>query len=168
MWLLDFCLSPRLRLSAAISTCLCLLAPLHAEQFYLNDVMSKEMQKKTGVDHLSYKQRLALENWLNENFVQRSQPLEKKKTEAITLSQNIDNGKILELSDGSMWQVAPEDIERAAFWIVPFPLYFVENNDPSDMSEYPMKIVNQNTNLGVKVKQIRPPVQKEKPPEQLG
>lgn len=165
MWLLDSFTSRRLRWSAVALICLLLQAGLHAEEIFLNEVMSKEMQKKTGVANLSYQQRLALEKWLNDNFVQKNHQEKKKSEEEITLSQNIDNGKVLELSDGSLWQVAPDDVERAAFWIIPFPLYFVKNSDPADNTEYPMKIVNQNTNLGVKVKQIRAPAVKETPPE---
>jgi hypothetical protein len=73
------------------------------------------------------------------------------------LSQNINNGQILELSDGSRWEVAPEDIERASFWIVPFPLYMTENTNTADNAEFPMKIVNENTRIGVKVRQLRKP-----------
>jgi hypothetical protein len=139
---------------------------LPANELFLNDVMPKDVQKMTGVADLSYKQRLILENWINDTFVLKNQP-EKKKTgsESLYLSQNIDNGKILELSDGSRWEVAPSDVERASFWIVPFPLYFVDNNDPFDNVTYPKKIVNQNTNLGIKVRQVRAPSQLETPPE---
>lgn len=169
MWLLDLCSSQSLRWSVAVSICLFLQPSLHGEEIYLNEVMSKEVQKKTGVVDLTYKQRLALENWLNETFVLRRQPVARKKSEeTLYLSQNVDNGKVLELSDGSLWKVAPDDVERAAFWVLPFPLYFVDNNDPADRNDFPKKLVNQNTNLGVKVKQIRPPAQKETPPEKLG
>lgn len=157
MWLLDFCSSPRLQWSATILTCLSLQVALPADEFFLNDVMPKDVQKKTGVADLSYKQRLALENWLNETFVQKNPPEKKKKVEYLYLSQNIDNGKILELNDGSRWEVAPDDIERAAYWIIPFPLYFVQNNDPADNQTYPVKIVNQNTGIGVKARQLRAP-----------
>jgi len=146
--------------------CLCLQSALGAEELFLNEVMPKEVQKKTGVAELSYKQRLALEKWLNDTFVLRNPPERKKGTESLYLSQNIDNGHVLELSDGSRWEVAPDDIDRAAYWIIPFPLYFVNNNDPADNTEWPQKIVNQNTNLGVKVRQIRAPNVIETPPEQ--
>ncbi len=164
MWSLDFLSSPRLRWSAVLSIFLLTQTALYPTEFFLNDVMPKDVQKKTGVADLSYKQRLALEKWLNDNFELKN-PQEKRKVAAnLYLSQNIDNGKVLELSDGSLWRVAPEDVERAAFWIIPFPLYFVNNNSP-DNNEYPLKIVNQNTGLGVRVQQLRPPNEVEPPPE---
>lgn len=165
MWLLDLCTSPRSRWSAAVSICLLIQAALHAEEMFLNDVMPKDVQKKTGVSDLSYKQRLALEKWINDTFVLKNPPEKKKVEETLYLSQNIDNGKVLELTDGSAWQVAPDDVERAAFWIIPFPLYFVDNNDPNDNDKYPKKIVNRNTGLGVKVRQLRAPIEKEVAPE---
>ncbi len=164
MWLLDFCSSQRLRWFAAVSILLLIQSTVHPAEMFLNEVMPKDVQKKTGVADLNYKQRLALERWLNDTFVLKN-PQEKKKVEqTIYLSQNIENGKKLELSDGSLWKVAPDDIERAAFWVIPFPLYFVKNNGP-DNADYPMKIVNQNTGLGVKVQQLRPPSEIEAPPE---
>ncbi len=164
MWLLDLCTSPRLRSCAAVSICLLIQAALHAE-FYLNEVMPREVQKKSGVAELTYHQRLALEKWLNETFVLKNPQETTKKDESLYLSQNIDHGKKLELSDGSLWEVAPDNVERASFWILPFPLYFVKNNDPLDNNEFPLKLINQNTGLGVKVRQLRPPELRETPPE---
>lgn len=165
MWLLDSFSSVRLRWCATILTCLSLQVTLQANEFFLNEVMPKEVQKKTGVADLSYKQRLALESWLNETFVLKNPPEKKKATEYLYLSQNINNGKILELNDGSRWEVAPDDVERSSYWIVPFPLYFTQNKDTADNQMYPLKIVNQNTGIGVKVRQLRAPDVIEKPPE---
>ncbi len=72
----------------------------------IEDVMSKEEQKKTGVSQLNFNQKRALEAWLNENFVLKT----KKETTPLarTLSLNIDNGKELQLSDNTIWEVNPE------------------------------------------------------------
>ncbi len=157
MWLLDLSSSPRLRSFIAVLICLFLQTTLQAKEIFLNEVMPKDIQKKTGVIDLNYQQRLALEKWINETFVLKNPPVSKKSTSNLYLSQNINNGQILELSDGSRWQVAPQDVERASFWIVPFPLYLTENTNSADNEEYPMKIVNENTRIGVKVRQLRKP-----------
>ena len=134
-------------------------SPLLA-RILLDDVMSQSEKKKTGVDGLSYQQRLALEQWLNDTFNLKN-PSEdaEKKVEAnpVYLSQNIDNGRVLELSDRSVWQVAPQDVYKSSFWIVPFPLEFIDNDDPVDKAIYPKKIVNKNTNVSVKVRMLQPP-----------
>jgi len=132
-------------------TCPCLA------RIFLDDAMSPEEQKKTGVAELSYPQKLALEQWLNENFVAKA-PAEEKKidTNPLYLSQNIDNGKSLMLTDDSVWEVKPEDRSISESWLTPFPLTIVDNTD-SDNANYPKKIFNGNTNASVKVRMIRPP-----------
>jgi hypothetical protein len=166
MWLLDFCSRPLLHWSVAATLCLGIQSTIHADEMFLNEVMPRDIQKKTGVADLSYQQRLALEKWLNDTFVLKNQP-EKKKVEAsgLYLSQNLQNGKVLELNDGSQWEVSPEDSPRTAFWIVPFPLYFVDNTNALDKDQFPKKMVNQNTGVSVRVRQIKPPDQLEKLPE---
>lgn len=126
---------------------------------FLDDAMPREEQKKTGVADLSYQQKLALEQWLNDNFVQKKSGAEKSSDgrPAVYLSENINNGKQLKLSDGSLWDVAPQDANTASFWIIPFPLCFMDNTD-TDKEDYPKILVNQNTGVGVKVKMLKPPL----------
>jgi hypothetical protein len=164
MWLLDFCSNPLLRWSLAASICLFSQITLQASEIFLNDSMPKDVQKKTGVADLNYQQRLALEKWLNDTFVLKNPPEKQKGNANLYLSQNIDNGKVLELSDGSRWEVAPDDVESAAFWITPFSLYFTPNTNTADNGTYPVKIVNENTGIGVKVKQLRKANEVEAPP----
>ena len=126
----------------------------NADVIILSEVMSKEEQKKTGVYNLNARQKEALQEWLNANFILKSD-LEEKNHEQkkLYLSQNLDNGKILKLTDDSEYMVAPEDIINSAYWITPFPLRIEKSNDP----EYPVKLVNVNNGQYVKARQIRPP-----------
>jgi hypothetical protein len=156
MWLSVLSSSRGLLCSVIASTCLLMMPQLSA-LIFLDDVMTPSVQKKTGVDGLSYRQRLALEQWLNENFVMKNQAEEKKISKGIYLSQNIDNGRQLELSDGSLWEVSPDDTTKASSWILPFPLKIEPNDDPVDKDQYPSKILNQNTGFSVKVKMVRAP-----------
>lgn len=126
---------------------------------FLSDTMSKETEKKTGINQLSYEQKLALEKWLNDNFELKSMEASLRSHAPIYLSENSGNGTSLELSDGSVWEVAPKDRMKASYWIVPFPLRIIENVDPSDKEEYPKVIVNENTGVRVKVKMTTSPNQ---------
>jgi hypothetical protein len=123
------------------------LSPLQA-QIVLDEVMSKDEQKTTGVANLSRMQKLALEAWLNKNFVVKG------KAEApqpqLSLSINIDNGQKLELSDNSLWEIAPNDVQTSAVWITPFPVKITSSGDP----DYPCLIVNLNSGASVKARPI--------------
>ncbi|MBS3903381.1 MAG: hypothetical protein KGZ30_03365 [Anaplasmataceae bacterium] len=156
MWLSDLYSSRNWCFSVILFTCLAAISQMQATIF-LDDAMSEAMQKKTGVDSLSYQQKLALEQWLNDNFVQKKTDGPKKDNSSIYLSQNIDGGRRLQLSDGSIWDVAPQDVVKANFWVLPFPLHFTDNEDPLDKADYPKIIVNDSTGVGVKVRVVTPP-----------
>ncbi len=156
MWLSALFSNRRWSCYATLFICLLMTCPCLA-RIFLDDAMSPEEQKKTGVAELSYPQRLALEQWLNDNFVAKAPEEEKKiNTNPLYLSQNIDNGKTLMLTDDSVWEVKPEDRSVSESWLTPFPLSITDNTDP-DKTTYPKKISNSNTNTSVKVRMIRPP-----------
>ncbi|NGX38422.1 MAG: hypothetical protein K1000chlam2_01595 [Chlamydiae bacterium] len=67
------------------------------------------------------------------------------------LSLNIDEGKYLQLSDGSTYEIDPDDRLYSSYWITPFPLMISK----SDNSEYPVRITNLNTDTGVNGKQVK-------------
>lgn len=123
----------------------------HAAGIVLDEVMSKEEQQKAGINKLSVKEKVELEAWLNRTFVLKVQKVE--PTAALSLSININNGKQLELSDGSLWEIAPNDIQTSAVWITPFPVKIVPSNDP----DFPFLLVNANSGVSVKAKKVLPP-----------
>lgn len=121
---------------------------LQAGQIILDEVMSQEEQKKTGVAKLSPKEKIALETWLNKTFALQ---VKDQKTETnLSLSININNGQKLQLSDGSIWEIAPSDIQTSAIWITPFAVKIVPSNDP----DFPFLIVNVNSGVSVKAKRL--------------
>lgn len=122
------------------------VSSLHA-QFMLDDVMSKEDQQKTGVATLSAKQKIALEAWLNKNFVLKQQE-QNVATPTLSLAININNGKKLVLSDNSIWEVAPSDVPTSSVWITPFPIKITPSNDPN----YPFLLTNVNDGVSVKAR----------------
>ena len=135
--------------SLLISLALVASSSLQAQQeIILDQVMSREDQKKTGVANLSMKQKVALEAWLNQNFVLKSK--EQTPSVQLSLSINIDNGQRLQLSDDSLWEIAPDDVRTASVWITPFPVKIVPSNDPN----YPSMLVNVNTGVSVKARRV--------------
>lgn len=125
-----------------------LASPLAAKPLVLDEYMSKEEQHKTGVDKLSFTQRVELEAWINRNFIPRAQEVEKQAP--LTVSINIDNGHKLQLSDNSLWEIAPTDVTVAAAWILSVPVEIKPSNDPN----YPFLIYNENSKTGVKAKKL--------------
>jgi hypothetical protein len=122
----------------------------------LDDVMTPQEQQKTGINRLTPAEKQELEKWLNENFTFKlpeaaAQPEPQKKE--LYLSENINNGKQLRLSDGSVYEIAPDDLVRTSFWITPFMIKIVPSQDPN----YPYQIINTNTGTAVKAKQVSPP-----------
>jgi hypothetical protein len=118
----------------------------------LDDFMTKEKQKQIGVDQLSTDQQKQLAKWLSERIETNIPKSRKKEKDAeLTLSENRLNGKILLLSDGTKWQIAPDDLDRSSLWLTPFPVR-VERNDQN--AAYPYKIINNYTGSSVKAKKV--------------
>lgn len=116
---------------------------------FLDDVMTKEDQKKTGVSTLSYQQRMSLEKWLNEHVTMKSE-ITPQETTTRSLSININNGQKILLSDNTLWEVSPDDISTSSIWITPFPVQV----SPSGNPDYPSLLINVNTGARVKARQI--------------
>ena len=70
----------------------------------------------------------------------------------LTVDENLHSGKILVLSDGSSWEVAPQSLEYSANWIFPTPLKVEKSGD----SAYPYKITSIQVNQTILVRPIQP------------
>jgi hypothetical protein len=116
----------------------------------LDQMMPQDIQQRTGVSTLSPAQKQELEEWINQHFVLKAEP---KTTKDVYLSQNLDQGRKLRLTDGSLYEVFPSDVPKTAFWITPFPLEITPSGDPT----YPWIITNKTSGTKVKVKQLEPP-----------
>lgn len=122
--------------------------PIYAK-IVLDDSMSVKQKEQTGVNTLNYSQKMALQEWINDNFDHKEgRPQEQK--EQLYLSLNIAEGSRLELSDGKTYEIDPEDRIYSSFWITPIPLMLGRSGDP----EYPVKITNLNTGTSVNGKQV--------------
>ena len=96
-------------------------SPLASRGLVLDEVMSSEDQKKSGVAYLTTQQRIALENWVNKNCncPNRIAPEETNKT--LFVSINIDGGKNIQLNDNSIWDVDPDDYLLSEAWLSSIP-----------------------------------------------
>lgn len=63
----------------------------------------------------------------------------------ITIEENLHGGKVLILSDGSSWEIAPQDLNISQLWILPVPLKIEKSNN----STYPYRIINMNSNSAI-------------------
>jgi hypothetical protein len=127
--------------------------PLWANPLLLDEVMSREDQKRTGVAYLSTNQRIALEQWLNLNCncSTRINPVE--KAENLFVSINIDNGRKIQLNDNSIWDVDPRDTATSEAWLASIPIKIVPSEDP----DFPFLLVNRNTGVSIRVKKGEAP-----------
>jgi hypothetical protein len=109
----------------------------------LDQEMSPEVKKETGLHKLSQQEKVALQRWIDACYLKREEVASVFLGEAKrpTLSENRFQGRVLVLSDGSTWEVAPKDRGLAASWITPVPMTITQSVD----SEYPYKIINQQS-----------------------
>lgn len=68
----------------------------------------------------------------------------------LTIDLNLHNGKVLTLSDGSNWVIAPQDLNTSQSWILPAPLKVVKSNNKA----YPFRIINLTTKASVLARPI--------------
>lgn len=113
----------------------------------INDIMSIEDQKATGVIRLTQEQKKALAQWLVKNGYYEY-VAEENFNNVTKISINIDNGAKLILSDNTVWEVAPDDQVLASSWLSAIPVKL----SPSSSNEYPFFLTNLNTNTSIKVK----------------
>ncbi|HEY2811527.1 MAG TPA: hypothetical protein VGJ00_09100 [Rhabdochlamydiaceae bacterium] len=127
-------------------------APLLCKQLILDEIMSKEDQKNTGIAFLTPNQKKALEQWVNDNCncVEKNPPEEKR---SLYVSINVSSGRQIRLSDNSLWDIDPTDYSTSEAWLASIPIKIV----PSDDIDYPYLLVNENTGASVKARRTQPP-----------
>ncbi|MCB1084495.1 MAG: hypothetical protein KDK60_00150 [Chlamydiia bacterium] len=83
---------------------------------------------------------------ISEVIAQESQALPQE----ITVEENLHSGKILILSNGSSWMVAPSSLNVSQTWITPSGLKI----EPSGNAYYPYSIINLQTKASVLVRPL--------------
>jgi hypothetical protein len=126
---------------------LCMLWSACAFSVDLGSMMSEDDQKDTGYSSLTSQEKKHLNEWISKHFIL---PPEIIGNTPLSLTINIQNGQELVLSDGTHWEVAPEDRKISDIWLTPFPLEII----PRDSKEYPFFILNLSSKEKVKAKQL--------------
>lgn len=118
----------------------------------LDTDMSRQDQKETGLYKLTDKQKLALQNWIDNHYTRRDSPLAAttiSKNQAI-LEDNLYNGRYLRLSDSTSWEIKSEDTPITQGWITPVDIYVSQSGN----ADYPYILTNSLTNSKVRAKKI--------------
>ena len=68
----------------------------------------------------------------------------------LTIVENLHNGKVLKLNNGTLWEVAPQDVELTEIWIFPFPLKLEKSNNV----HYPYYLVNLHSKTKILVRPL--------------
>ncbi|MCH9630902.1 MAG: hypothetical protein S4CHLAM37_09120 [Chlamydiia bacterium] len=105
----------------------------------INDMMSIEDQRRTGVIRLKQNQKMQLAKWLvAHGFYERHEKVT-PKAPPLYLKSNI--GSQMTLSDDSDWEIAPEDVKTAKDWKDNPKVRVEKTKNPV----YPYKIYNLET-----------------------
>lgn len=131
---------------------LCLFSSAWAELLLLDEVMSPEDQNKTGIATLSRTQRTYLEQWLNENMALASS-MPPAEIVTFSLNLNLQGGRVLQLSNGTLWEVNPADLLISNGWILPCTITL----SPNTNSDFPFTLRNTSSKEQVRVRQAAPP-----------
>ncbi len=123
-----------------------LALPANSSAIQLDMMMSEKEQDETGVCNLTLEQKQALEKWITEHFVTKPRYDEKE----LSLAMNIGQGKVLQLSDGSFFQIAPHDQIYTTWWITPVSLKITT----SGSTDYPFLLTNLNNKTSVQAKEV--------------
>jgi hypothetical protein len=121
----------------------------------LNDLMPADVQKQTGVDRLTEAQKQALGDWLGTELQNNQQSMAPSAdTDSVEryLSENIQGGRVLRLSDNTMWEVSPDDVTISRIWLFPFPVKI--EVDEATNPAYPYKFTNLRTGTTIHVKKL--------------
>lgn len=68
----------------------------------------------------------------------------------LLLEENLHGGRFLKLNNGTIWEVAPQDLQITEIWIFPFPLNLEKSNNPT----YPYYLVNLRSKTKVLVRPL--------------
>lgn len=113
----------------------------------LDHEMTPQEKKLTGVSRLSDKEKAALQRWIDANYEKRDEIVANKEIakKHPTISENLQSGHYLRLSDNTLWQVRPQDVPVVQGWITPAEVVVSQSGD----RQYPTKLTNSVTGSSV-------------------
>lgn len=112
--------------------------------------MTPQDKKKTGVFKLRDHEKATLQQWIDSRYEKRSEPLAQRSAPIVkpSISENFQNGAFIKLSDGSLWNIRPQDTPITQGWITSVEIMIAPSKDP----EYPYKLTNTLTGSSVLAK----------------
>jgi hypothetical protein len=112
--------------------------------------MTPQDKKKTGVFKLRDNEKASLQQWIDSRYEKRAEPLalQAKPSAKPFLSENYYNGQYIRLSDGSLWNIRPQDTPITQGWITSVEILIAPSSDP----DYPYKLTNTLTGSSVLAK----------------
>jgi hypothetical protein len=137
--------------------CISLLALSLFGAEILDHDMNTQDQKITGVHKLSDKEKAALQKWIDLHYQKKPEvasaeppPSTPLKGAHPTLSENLMNSHYLRLSDGTLWNVRPEDVPIAQAWITPVEIMVSQSSNPF----YPYRLTNKVSGTSILVRKV--------------
>jgi hypothetical protein len=100
--------------------------------------MSPQDQRDTGIYKLSEKEKGALQEWVKNNYTKPAAAPNLPKQKNPSLVENLNNGSYLRLTDGSIWNIRPQDTLISQGWITEVEVVIT----PSSDLQYPYKLTN--------------------------
>ncbi len=113
--------------------------------------MTSDEKRQTGIYKLSDKEKSQLQNWIDNHYVKRDQPVNNTPAEKGILQENLKSGSMIRLSDGSLWSIHPKDTPVTQSWITPVEIFVSPGTDP----DYPYKLTNSLTGSSVRAKKAQ-------------
>lgn len=123
----------------------------------IDEAMSPEEQKKSGISKLTISEQRNLEKWLSDNFVKKSEAKKNLFGSELYVSEVINGGQQIRLSDNTLYEITPEDWVKTQGWIT---LTRVEVTHTKE-EYYPFTITNPNSGYSIRGRLISsdfPPV----------
>ncbi len=119
--------------------------------------MTPGEERNTGVHKLTPEEKKALQKWINKHHVKRPGT---NANEYPLISEVINGGAYLKLSDNSLWEVLPSDWPISQSWITPVEIIPEKVPDSEDL----YTLTNSLTGSKVRAKKISSmPKPEEKP-----
>jgi len=113
--------------------------------------MTADEKKQTGIYKLNDKEKGALQNWIDNHYTKRSEPVKQTAQEKGVLQENLKNGRYIRLSDGTLWNIRPQDTSITQSWITPAEIIVSQSGDPN----YPYKLTNSLTGSSVRAQKAQ-------------
>ncbi len=110
--------------------------------------MSQDQQKNTGLDKLTDKEKMALQEWISQNYAQKPGS---SKSANPSISEVLGNGQYVKLTDGTIWKINPSDTPITQGWITPVDIIVTKSGDPN----YPYTLTNSLTGSAVRAQSVK-------------